>query len=119
MNDIKKRGIQGVAKTTSTVSRTNYDMGTLEEPVRDTEETVEVPIFKTEPAYVKVSASVTKQPRPYESVRVQVDISLPCNPVGSEIEHAYDIASSWVNEKIQEELEYAFGREDVALNSTA
>lgn len=34
--------------------------------------------FVTEPAYVRVNAGVTKSPAPYESIRIDVSISVPC-----------------------------------------
>ena len=102
----QKRGAEG----STTVRRAFYNMGDMYSEEERTD-TITVPLFEN-PAYVKVSGSVTRNMGDFNSVRVSVDVSLPCHPEGSEIDRAYDIASSVVNQKVQDEVEYAYGREE-------
>lgn len=44
----------------------------------DRREVLQVRKFETEPAYVRVSSGVTKSTGSYESLRVDVAISVPC-----------------------------------------
>lgn len=53
------------------------------------------------PAYVKVGAGMTIPLGQYESLRIDVSVSLPCLP--SEIDDAYVTASDYVAEKLGEE----------------
>ena len=64
---------QGKAKVTATVFNKE---STNKEAVKDS--ITEVAIFKTEPAYVRVSAGKTCNLGNYESLRVDVAITMPC-----------------------------------------
>jgi hypothetical protein len=59
------------------------------------------------PAYVGVMGSVTKNMGNYEAVRVQVSVSLPCDPKDASIRKTFDQASSMVDEFVGIELENA------------
>lgn len=59
------------------------------------------------PAYVGVMGSVTKNMGNYEAVRVQVSVSLPCDPTDAGVRKTFDQASSMVDEFIGIELENA------------
>lgn len=59
------------------------------------------------PAYVGVTGAVTKQPVKFESVKVQVSISLPCPATEQAIRETYDRASLLVEEFVGIELENA------------
>lgn len=112
----EKAGTQGTMKTSITVKRPSYNFGEqFEESTTERNQTVEVPVINSPPAYVRVSASVTKNMGNFNSIKVQVDVSLPCYPEGTEIDRTYDICSSWVNQKIQDEIEYAYGREETPV----
>lgn len=100
-----------------TVTRAHYHMGEMYSEEAETD-TIEVPLFRTSPAYVKVSGSVTRNTGNYNSVRVQVDVSLPSYPEGSELDRVYNICSEFVNHKIQDEVEYALGRDDSMGNAS-
>lgn len=116
--NIRKRATNAVKtrqEGSVTVSRAFYNMGEMYSEEESTD-TVSVPIFSN-PAHVKVSGSVTKNIGNYESVKVAVEVTLPCHAEGSEIEKAYDIASTFVNHKIQDEVEFAYGRENKHVNS--
>lgn len=106
-----QQGLEAKARTTVQVRRPDYNIPEFE-TVRETDEPIPVTLFETSPAYVRVSASATKNLGNFNSVKVQVDISLPCYPEGTEIDRVYDIASAWVNQKIQDELEFAYGRDE-------
>lgn len=60
-------------------------------------------IFSEEspPAYVKAGAGLTLNLGNYESLRVDCSVSIPCSP--TRIQEAYDIASQFVSDKINEE----------------
>lgn len=110
---VQVRGNEGKVVINTKVRRSNYNFGEqYADPERESTEVITVPIFETAPAYVRVSASTTKNLGDFNSVKVSVDVSLPCYPEGTEIDRAYDICSAWVNQKIQDEVEYALGRQE-------
>lgn len=125
MSEVNKRpkiqatGNEGKIVVNTQVRRSGYNFGEqYSEPERETTEKITVPIFETAPAYVRVSASTTRNMGDFNSVKVSVDVSLPCYPEGSEIDRAYDICSAWVNQKIQDELEYAVGRQEQPIETS-
>lgn len=61
-----------------------------------------------EPAFVRVSAGGTYNLGNYESLRLDVSVTLPCLP--SDIEAAYDTATEFVSDKIQREEASWLGR---------
>lgn len=67
----------GSRRTRVQTTRVSRGRDTAEETIRDTDD-AEVFKFETDPAYVRVSAGVTRQIRDYESLRVDVAISMPC-----------------------------------------
>lgn len=75
----------------------------------ETTEMVRVPVFRTPPARVRVTGSVTRNLGDYNSARVEVMVELPCYPEQSEIQRAYEHASSLVDKYIPQELDKATG----------
>ena len=76
---------------------------------RDDRETIEVRQFATEPAYVRVSSGVTKQTAPYEALRVDVAISVPC--YDEEIPAVTDRVSEMVAVRLDKEIDAYLGGE--------
>jgi len=66
-----------------------------------------------DPSYAKVGCSGgrTLQPAPFESVRVDVWLELPCPNDPASINNAYDFVTDWVSNKLQE-AEAAFKGQD-------
>lgn len=94
---------------TTLVERTDYHCG---RPVADpvvTRETIRVPVFHTAPAYVGAKGSVTRNLGDYNSVRVEVSVSVPCYPVEEEIQRAYEYVTGKLDELIPEQLAKATG----------
>lgn len=56
------------------------------------------------PANVTLAMSHTKNLGNYESARVEVRLTLPCDPHIDAIEFAYAQADKWVNEKMAENV---------------
>lgn len=101
MTEARKRRLPDAlrAQGVLTVTRPNYTTG-----LPDTEQSrVAVPIFATDPAYVRVDGSMTINLGDYNSAKVSVSVSLPCLPVEEEIRRAYDFASSMVDSYLEEE----------------
>lgn len=60
------------------------------------------------PAYVSVRGGLTEQPIPYNSIKIEIGITLPCLPVmegPGGVEETYKILSDKVEELIQREKE--------------
>lgn len=93
------------AATTIAVRRTAYGVDS------ESVDTVNVPVFATVPARVRVVGSVTRNLGDYNSARVEVMIEVPCYPEESEIHRAYEYASSLVDRYIPQELNKAIGSE--------
>jgi hypothetical protein len=72
---------------------------------RDFEDEVNCP----NPAYVSVSQGMTKNMGDYNSVKINVHVSLPCLPYDDDIRRAHVRASKLVNEFLDEEYEAAVG----------
>ena len=70
-------------------------------------ELIRVPVFHTAPARVRVVGSVTRNLGDYNSCRVEVMVELPCYPEQSEIQRAYEEASTMVDRMVAEELQVA------------
>lgn len=100
MIENNQEGIEG--KTGSlvvTVKRTQA--GSV---LEDTEkrESIEITTFVTNPAYVTFACSTTKNMGNYESLRMEVRVSLPCYI--EEIDEMYNTAKDWVDTRLDKEL---------------
>ena len=58
--------------------------------------------FISEPAYVRVGAGVTKNMGDYESLRVDVSITMPCYP--EHVDELYPILADKVADRLSEEV---------------
>lgn len=74
-------------------------------PAKDTDEVIQINRFATEPARVAVSMGMTVNLGNYESVRIDVSITVPC--YFEEHEEAYSYARSWVEKRTLEEVNEA------------
>jgi hypothetical protein len=75
---------------------------------RDTKTKLSVKPFLSEPAYVRVSQGMTKNMGNYESLRVDVAITLPCYP--EEVEEVLPKLGDKVAAYLERELkEYGYG----------
>lgn len=63
---------------------------------------IEVRKFEVEPAYVRVSAGMTKNMGNYESLRVDVSVSIPC--YAEEVEKVIPVVADMVAAHLDEEL---------------
>lgn len=76
----------------------------------DKRKVIEVRKFETDPAYVRVSAGVTKNLGNYESLRVDVSLSVPCYT--EEMEKVQKKVASLVADMLDEEVEQYLGKEE-------
>lgn len=88
-------------------SRTAYKI--KKETVDETDQqlstgTVRIP-EGVKPAYVKVGAGLTISMGNFESLRVDVSISMPCMPTEQAINDAYETVSQMVADKVADEQE--------------
>ena len=74
-----------------------------------TEESISVPVFHSDPARVRVGGGVTCNMGDYNSVRVDVQVELPALPEATEIQRAYLAASDMVEAFLRRETEIATG----------
>jgi hypothetical protein len=70
---------------------------------------LEVRKFETEPAYVRVNAGVTKNLGNYESLRVDVSLTVPCYV--EEIEQVQTRTAELVAKMLDDEVEEYLGKE--------
>lgn len=94
------------------VSRTRvwWENGEESEEVSEENEPITVRPFATDPVYVSVKKGFTKQPRRYESIRVDVSLTFPCYV--EEAAQVYQEVSDKVEELLDEEyskLEEQYG----------
>lgn len=101
---MRRRSRRIARPATISVQRTNYDHGQpVSESVEDGE-LVDVPVFLTEPGFVEVEGSITRNMGNYNSVRIQVTLRMPVLPVMSEVGRVYTMASQWVEARLGEEM---------------
>lgn len=85
--------------------------GSKDAPGGIVEEQLEVQKFITDPAYVTVGAGTTKNLGDYESLRVDVRISLPC--YAEEVDDVYDDVAEKVADRLEAEVnEYLNGGDE-------
>lgn len=80
------------------------------------EEVGEVKAFTSQPALVKCGAGVTRNMGNYESLRIDVAVTLPCHP--DEVEATYSTAADFVAEKLAEEEALWLGKQTARAAST-
>lgn len=85
----RERTSQGVSIT---------EQASIEHPIR------RLPDGTFTPAYVRVGGGATVQPRQYESVRISVEVTLPCYPDAAGLEGAYAEAVAFVTSKVDDQL---------------
>jgi len=71
----------------------------------DTDETIEVHHFVTEPARVGVSAGTTLNMGNYEAVRLDVSVQVPC--YHEEVERAFEWAKAFAKNRLAKECKEA------------
>jgi hypothetical protein len=74
------------------------------------EEVLEVRKFVTEPAYVRVSAGVTRSTGNYESMRIDVAISMPC--YAEQVDDTVAAVSDMVAARLDVEIDAYLGEGD-------
>ena len=94
-------------KSTKAIRRKIY--GEEEEELSD-----EVHVFETEPAYVRATAGVTKNLGDFESLRLDVSITLPC--YAEDADKTYLAAADWVYDRLADEIEEYTGENKNATN---
>lgn len=104
--DKDKKQVDGKKGTLSvTVNRTQ--IGTVKEDSEEREQ-IEVSRFITEPAYVTFACGATKNMGNYESLRIEVRVTLPCYV--EEIDEIYLKAKGWVDNRLDKELSELAGK---------
>lgn len=105
MKDNKDQ-IEGKSGTLSiTVMRTQ--IGTVKEDSEEREQ-IEVSRFVTDPAYITFACGATKNMGNYESLRIEVRVTLPCYI--EEIDEMYLKAKEWVDNRLDKELSELAGK---------
>lgn len=74
---------------------------------KERRDVIDVSQFATEPAYIRVSAGVTKKLADYESLRVDVALSVPCYV--EEMDSMYDKVAAKVSDLLTAEVEAYLG----------
>jgi hypothetical protein len=111
--------VQRVERTRSTRPRENIEA--TEEAVvtvmasgvgieEERRKPLKVSKFVTEPAYVRVSAGVTKSTGNYESLRVDIAVTVPCYT--EEIEKVQKRTADMVSEMLDAEVRAYMGEDD-------
>lgn len=73
----------------------------------EADEQLEVQKFETDPAYVRINAGVTRSIGDYESLRVDVAISVPCYK--EEMDDILDTVGEMVQERLESEVDNYLG----------
>lgn len=97
--DQRVRRAKPVVSTQDTVLTVTASGVGIEEEKR---KVLNVRKFETDPAFVRVGAGVTKSTAPYESIRIEVAITVPCYV--EEIEAVYQRAEALVSDMLEESI---------------
>lgn len=95
-----KKQIEGKTGTLS-VTTNKTQIGTVKEDSEEREQ-IEVSRFVTDTAFVTFACGVTRNMGNYESLRMEVRVTLPCYV--EEIDEVYLKAKEWVDERLNKEL---------------
>ena len=68
---------------------------------------IEVEEFISEPAYVRINVAQSKQPADYESVRVELSVTVPCYP--QQIQNRMDHWKDYLGNVLADELDFYMG----------
>lgn len=87
----------------------------MKEVVDETNESKAFPVdgLPPDPGYVRVGAGITENLGNFESLRIDVSVSLPCGTSDDEIRAAKTRAANYVVEFIEEERQKALGTEGI------
>lgn len=93
----RTRQAQGSLEAIATVTASGVGIA------EDKRKVISIRKFETEPAYVRVSAGVTKSTGNYESLRIDVSISVPCyvEEIGKVEKRVEVMVSEMLNESIE------------------
>ena len=97
--------MRGTVSTTSTVSKSGVK-GEEEETIS---KELDIPIESDNPAYVKVDGGMTKNLGDFNSARIGVSVTLPCEPNEEAVRECYNKATSLVDEFLDDEYSKAVG----------
>lgn len=92
----KKEAIE-VRESRATVSR-SMGKNAVE---TETQETIDIHVFQTNPATVSIKGGATVNLGNYESARVDVMLTMPC--YREEIDATFEVVKNWVDERVANE----------------
>lgn len=104
-----------VAATTEGAVHASHSVGTSKSAAEGKPTSFSIPAEATpaDPAYVSVGVGMTENLGNYESLRLDVRVTLPCGTSDAEVRAASARASSLATEFIEEERKKAFGSEGI------
>lgn len=94
-------------KGTLSVTVNKTQIGTVKEDSEEREQ-IEISRFITDPAFVTFACGTTKNMGNYESLRIEVRVTLPCYV--EEIDRIYLKAKQWVDDRLDAELRELAGK---------
>jgi hypothetical protein len=72
------------------------------ETIKNEEEYLPLPPVDTDPAYVTVTAGVTKNLGQFNSAKISISIHYPCDPKA--VDEVYPKLKNWVDKRVGEEV---------------
>ena len=109
---IRKRTKKVGARGAVHVSRSVKSSGEADEHVSETSKEIQTGVNHPNPAYVRVDGGLTKNLGDYNSAKVGVSVSMPCEPNEKSVRKCYEKTSKLVDEFMDEEFKNAVGEED-------
>lgn len=96
----KKEGAEAPKKqmvaAVATTEKAHKDGSTQE-----TTETLSTKVFDSTPAMVNVTMGLTRNLGNYESLKITVGLTMPCEPTSQGIDDAFHEAKGWVDSRIE------------------
>lgn len=106
---IRHRTLQTGARGTINSSREVKTSGAASAAVSEISKEIQATVKDPNPGYVGVTGGLTKNMGDYNSIKVAVQVSLPCEPTDQGVKDAYAKASALVDEFLDAEYKAAVG----------
>jgi len=91
-------------KNCISVVKTRYERDRLLDEDNNNEQ-IEIPKFEGPTAQIGVKGGVTLNVGNFQSVRIDVECSLPCYPVKDSLDECYEFAKKFVEDKMKASIE--------------
>ena len=90
-----------VSETKANISKIYKEGGqVMKEDNKD--EYMPTPMYEGNPAYINLTGGVTRNTGDFNSVKISISLTYPCNP--DDIDKSYEKIKNWVDKRLSDEI---------------